>query len=304
MSSDHPVKVYYDDFDRDRRMEILEAVYNENSEAYVPRRQLFDLDRSLSAITERIQTHSQFAQLSLEEVIGTDLSVVSSKQINTLQHMLFINKGGSFAAQPLPDQAQWSTAFYSGVADYNSDGNEDLFLSQNFFGIPPDLHRQDAGRGLWLKGNGKGNFTPISGTQSGIKIYGEQRGAALSDINQDGKIDLAVSQNGAETKLYLNQSDKNGIRIHLNGPQANRDGIGSGVRLLYEDGSKGPYREIQAGSGYWSQNSATQVMGFAKIPSEIEITWFDGTAQLVPYEQGKTEYQIQYPDGLSTKQVN
>ncbi|MFH5884500.1 FG-GAP-like repeat-containing protein [Halalkalibaculum sp. DA3122] len=294
--SGQPFKIYYDDFDKDRRMEILEAYFDENVASYVPRRQLYDLDRSLSAITRSIQSHTKFAQSSLQDILDRNLKNISSKEINTLQHMVFINQGQKFSPHPLPDIAQWSNGFYAGVADYDNDGNEDLFLSQNFFGVPPKRARLDAGRGLWLRGNGKGAFEPVSGNKTGIKVYGEQRGAALSDFNKDGKIDLAVSQNAASTKLYLNQTDKKGIRIQLIGPPANRDGIGSGIRLLYEDDSKGPYREIQAGSGYWSQNSATQVMGKSGTPSAIEIHWFDGTLQQVPYEQGKDEYRVQYPD--------
>ena len=296
IDNDRPLKIYYEDFDRDRRLEILEAYYDKISGAYVPRRKLNDLDRSIPNITRKIPTYSQFAQSSLAEILEADLSKVPSKQINTLQHMLFINSGDHFIAQPLPDQAQWSTAFYAGVADYNNDGNDDLFISQNFFGFPPTMPRQDAGRGLWLQGDGKGGFSPVPGKKSGIEIYGEQRGAALSDFNKDGKVDLAVSQNGAKTRLYLNQTDKQGIRIHLMGPENNVESFGSGVRLLYKDGSKGPYREIQAGSGYWSQNSAIQVMGMSGIPSKIEIKWFDGKLQQILYEEGKTEYHIKHPD--------
>lgn len=115
--------------------------------------------------------------------------------------MLFLNKGDSFEAHPLPLEAQYTAAFHVGVADFDNDGNEDIFLSQNFFAVPEQEPRLDAGRGLILKGDGKGNFIPVSGTESGVKIYGEQRGAAFSDFNMDGKVDMAVSQNGAETKL-------------------------------------------------------------------------------------------------------
>src|SRR5690625_5754888 len=92
-------------------------------------------------------------------------------------------------------------------------------------------------------------------------MYGEQRGAALGDLNSNGRTDLVLSQNAADTKLYLNQAERRGIRIRLEGPQENRAGIGAAIRLLYEDGTHVPKRVIPAGSGYWCRKSATQVLG-------------------------------------------
>src|SRR5437870_5924243 len=40
---------------------------------------------------------------------------------------------------------------------------------------------------------------------------------ALADFNHDGRVDVAVSQNGAATKLYLNQGAKRGLRVVLHG---------------------------------------------------------------------------------------
>lgn len=137
-------------------------------------------------------------------------------------------------------------------------------------------------------------FTPIPGQESGIKIYGEQRGAAVADINMDGRVDLAVGQNDGPVRLFLNQTESPGLRIRLLGPPQNRNGIGSSIRLVYENGQKGPRREIQAGSGYWSQNSATQVMGRAMNVASIEVSWFDGTTQNVEVEDGQLNYEIEH----------
>lgn len=295
---DHPLKVYYDDFDRDQRVEIVEAYYEPNMSAYVPRRNLNELNSSLPVITRNVRSYKDFANSDLEKLLGTQLQNIPSKYANTGQHMVFINQneGRQFSAHSLPVESQFTAAFSAGVADFNSDGNEDLFLSQNLFSFPRVVPRQDAGRGLWLKGDGQGGFEVVKGNQSGIKVYGEQRGAALSDFNKDGKVDLAIMQNQAPLKLFLNQHAKSGLTIHLVGPERNRDGIGSSVRLVYKDGSKGPRREIQAGSGYWSQNSATQILGAKKPPESIEITWFDGTIQTVDVDRSKHKYQILYPE--------
>lgn len=289
----YPLKIYYGNLDGFNTINIIEA-YATADGNYVPRKQLGKFQKQ-QIMLNRMGSHEEFANSTMQEILGNRYNLISFKEINTLEHMLFINTGNGFKAQPLPSEAQIAMAFNATVADVDSDGNEDLFLSQNFFAVSDDFSRMDAGRGLLLKGDGKGNFNPLSGTESGIKIYGEQRSAILNDINKDGKIDLAVSQNGAETKLFLNQSQRVGYTIKLNGPSSNRNGVGSSLRLVYENGKKGPRRDIQASSGYLSQNSFTQVMGAADKVKEIEVFWFDGFQQTVAVVEDKVKYIISYP---------
>lgn len=296
LEEDNTLRMYYEDFNRDQRVDIIEA-YTDENDKYVPRRRLYHFG-SIPTIANKMRSYGQFADATLEGIFGNQLSQIPYKEINTLRHMLFINTGATgFEARPLPIESQFTAAFYAGVADYDNDGNEDLFLSQNFFSVPSQVPRLDAGRGLWLKGDGEGNLTVVPGSRSGIKIYGDQRGAAFSDFNRDGKVDLSVSQNGAQTKLFLNQVEKTGYRITLIGPPENLDGVGSGIRLQYSNGGKGPVRVVENGSGYWSQNSYTQIMGAEADVKSIEVTWFDGSQQSVTVQDGEMNYIISYnPD--------
>src|SRR6185436_16845405 len=118
-------------------------------------------------------------------------------------------------------------AFAVNIADFDGDGNEDIFLSQNFFATPPETPRLDAGRGLLLRGDGAGRFKTVPSLESGIEVYGEQRGAAMADFDADGRIDLVVTQNGAATKLFHNVGAKPGLRVRLAGPQENPSGVGA-----------------------------------------------------------------------------
>lgn len=292
----HPIRLYFGEFGGGAGLDLLEAYYEEEIGGYVPRRGLYELHRSISTIISNLKSHRQFARSTVGEILRRGENELSFVSINTLEHMLFINSEGGFEGQPLPAEAQWSAAFYAGVADFDNDGYEDVFITQNLFAVPPLTSRLDAGRGLWLAGNGTGRFVAVKGGESGIKIYGEQRGAALGDYDGDGRVDLAVSQNNGETKLYRNRGERQGLRIRLRGPRENRSGIGSGIRLIYADGHRGPRREVQSGSGYLSQNSTTHVLGTAAQPDQIEVTWFDGTVQTFDVSPGQRTYDVEYSE--------
>jgi hypothetical protein len=177
------------------------------------------------------------------------------------------------------------------VGDIDGDGREDIFLSQNFFAVDGDTPRYDAGRGLCLLGDGSGNFRSLPGPESGIMIYGEQRGCALCDYDGDGRVDLVVTQNGAETKLYHNEKARPGLRVRLLGPPGNPQGIGATLRLAMGD-KMGPAREIHAGSGYWSLDSAVQVLAASQPATKIVVRWPGGRTVTANVPSGAREVTV------------
>src|SRR5262249_23556691 len=241
----------------------------------VPRRDLGAVAGGVPSLWAKFPTYLAVAEANVSGILGDKLPRLQELRANTLASMVFMNRGDHFEAGPLPREAQFAPAFAVCVADADGDGNEDLFLSQNFFGMNADVPRVDAGRGLWLRGDGTGHFTSMPGQESGIKVYGEQRGAAVCDYDEDGRVDLAVTQNSAETKLFHNVRGKPGLRVKMKGPERNPAGVGAVLRLKYQS-RLGPAREIHAGSGYWSQDGAVSVLGKIEEPAQIWVRWPGG----------------------------
>jgi hypothetical protein len=226
-------------------------------------------------LVSRIRSFAAYADATVDQILGPATDQVQRSSIVTLDHMVFLNRGDHFEATALPAEAQFAPAFAAVIADFDGDGREDLFLSQNFSPTATGLPRYDSGRGLLLLGDGRGGLSAISAARSGLEIYGDQRGAASADFNGDGRLDLAVSQNSGPTRLFLNQGGRPGLRVRLVGPPSNPDAVGTQLRVVFRDGM-GPVREVQAGSGYWSQNGAVQVMGLADTPVSLWVRWPDG----------------------------
>jgi hypothetical protein len=233
-------------------------------------------------LSRRFATHKAFASATVPDIFGARFKNARFAEATHFDSTIFLNRGSRFEARPLPREAQLAPVMSVNVGDFDGDGIEDLFLSQNFFGSISDINRDDSGRGLWLRGRGEGSFDAVEANTTGIKIYGEQRGAALADFNHDGRIDLVVTQNSAATKLYLNERAKPGLRVKLNGPPGNPDAIGAQLRVIYADERKGPCHVVQAGSGYWSQDSAVQVLGLAETPVALWIRSPAGHEQTLP----------------------
>jgi hypothetical protein len=191
----------------------------------------------------------------------------------------------------LPREAQFAPAFAVTMADFDGDGNEDVFLGQNLFPTQPEVSRMDAGLGLWLRGDGQGGLAAVPPAEAGLRVLGEQRGAAVCDFDEDGRPDLVVSQNGAATKLYRNSGATPGLRVRLKGRPENPDGAGAVIRLKSGD-RLGPAREIHAGSGYWSQDSAIPVMAMPASVDGIWVRWPGGRVTTMDVPAGAKEITV------------
>jgi hypothetical protein len=234
-----------------------------------------DRDTLLAAYPElegQTPSHEAFARVDIQAIAPMDALRVRAE---TLASCAWLNRGDHYERVPLPPEAQRTPVSGIVVADFDGDAREDLFLAQNWFAVRPDETRMDAGHGLLLRGDGRGGWSPMSSTESGIRLVGEQRGAATGDFDADGRADLVVAQNGEEIAVFRNRGAMPGVRLRLAGPQGNPWGLGATVRLKH--GSRwGPARVVTGGSGYGSQDSPVLVLASPGTPTAVEVRWPGG----------------------------
>ncbi len=275
-SLERPLTVFYGDLAGRDATDILECEFDSQRGELVPRPLRDALAAAVPWVAERFPTHAAWSRATAAEVMGGRRDKLRELTAATLSSAVLLNRKDHLEFIPLPTEAQFAPSFGVCAADFDGDGFEDIFLAQNFFAFRVEDSRLDASRGLLLRGDGKGGFASVPGHLSGIKVYGEQRGAAVADFDRDGRADLVVTQNGAATKLFRNSGARPGLRVRLAGPAGNPDGWG-------------PARELHAGSGYWSQDSACAVLGTPDRPDAIQVSWPGGrrTEQAIGQDGGE-----------------
>jgi hypothetical protein len=314
-----PLQMFFGDLAERGTVDLIESEYDPVLRAPVPRRMFDALAAAMPFLRERFSTYKTFSETTVPALLGPRAARARQVEINTLESTVFFNRGDRFVAVALPLEAQLAPAFAVNVADFDGDGREDVFLSQNFFATQPEMPRLDAGRGLLLRGGSgdpagekgrkgaeeKSPFPPFSlsplpsssllmpvpSRESGIEVYGEQRGAALADFDQDGRLDLVVTQNGGVTRLFRNTSARPGLRVRLAGPPGNPSGIGVILRPRFGE-RWGAAREVHGGSGYWSQDSAVQILGLPAPLTAISVLWPGGKRTTVDVPAGSMETTI------------
>jgi enediyne biosynthesis protein E4 len=286
-----PLRLFYGDVNGDGTIETIESCFAPELKQWVPFQPYHVVMAALPFLRERFPTAESYAITAFDEIYRPVMDKLTRLEANWLESTVFLNCGERFEARVLPSEAQFAPAFGICVADANNDGKEDLFLSQNFYATSPETSRYDAGRGLWLQGSGDGQFTVLR--ESGIVAYGEGRGAAVCDFDHDGRVDLAIAQNGSATRLFKNVGAVAGLRVRLQGPPENPNAIGAIIRTT-ANGMKGPARELHAGAGYWSQDSARQVMPAGT--QRLEVRWPRGGATISETPPEAKEVVVS-PDG-------
>jgi hypothetical protein len=275
----------------DNALALLTAEYDSTTRAEMPTEGFSRVTVPLPNVRRRIGTYADYAKSDVATILGDAASSAVRVGATTFDHTLFLNRGTRFEARALPAASQMAPSSCPVVADFDGDGHEDLFLSQNFFPTEISTMRFDAGAGVVLLGDGSGGFNALSVRRSGVSVLGDQRGAATADYDNDARPDLAVSQNGTFTRLFRNVTGRPGVRVRLEGSAANPLAIGTQLRVMSK-GRAGPLREVRAGTGYWSMDGSTSVLALPDGADSVWVRWPGGQTQTLPLVPGAREVRV------------
>jgi hypothetical protein len=202
----HPVRAYGGDFDNNGIYDMIPSLYLPDRKGVMrefPAESRDDLLRQINAMRKKFPDYKSYAKATMDQVLTPeDRRNALVLAANDFRSVLLRNEGnGHFSLHPLPMQAQLSVIDGMVVDDFDGDGQLDVLLSGNDYGVEPVVGRSDAMNGLLLKGDGKGNFTPVPIDKSGIFLPGDQK--ALVKLRGDGnRYWLAAGQNRGPLQVF------------------------------------------------------------------------------------------------------
>lgn len=271
-SSEEPMIMYAKDLDDNGKLDPMIFCYMmaaDSSSKLFPMHTKDDLSSMLISIRKQYPTYKSYGRASINELWNKQNSEGAIKlSANDLNSSYIENKGnGQFAIKPLPLEAQTAPVYGMSGEDVDGDGNLDLLLIGNDYGMEPGGGRHDAFNGLYLKGDGKGNFKAATVAESGFFVKGD--GKALATIHTAKNKDLLLATQNQDSLLVFGKV-KQGTNlpkwITLNAEDFCAD-------ILYADKRKRRV-EFYYGSTFLSQSS--RKIPFDKDIVKITITDFKG----------------------------
>jgi enediyne biosynthesis protein E4 len=228
------------------------------------------------------------------------------------KYALYQNAGdGSFSYSSYISGLAGMTLLHSGwgvkFLDYDNDGWKDLLIAQGHdldtieltF---PQLHYREP---ILLARNVDGKkFIDASSVSSEVfKKRWVGRGMAIGDINNDGLVDAAVSENGGPAHVLMNRTKTSNHWLGLNlvGHKSNRDAIGAVVQLTA--GNRTQWATVTTSGSYLSSSDKRLNFGLGTqdVALSIEIRWPSGILQTLRNVKADQYLTVNEPASTSAK---
>jgi hypothetical protein len=199
----------------------------------------------------------------------------------------------------------WSPLF----ADFDNDGNKDLFISSGIVKRPVDMDYirfvsdmvlkqgstpmneldnqaienmpDGSSHPYFYKGDGKINFTDVSESWGTASMKGYFNGASYADLDNDGNLDMVINCLNAQAMVLKNKLPaKNTMDIAFKGSDKNTKGIGAKAWVFAA--GKMQYQQLETSRGFQSSCDEKLHFGLDSIRyiDSILIVWPNQKYQL------------------------
>ena len=212
-----------------------------------------------------------------------DLTVTNyAQQTNTLYH----NDADGFftdvttttkTAQITYPYLGWATAFI----DYDNDGYQDIFVANGHLMdniTVLEKHVSYPQKNLLFRNLGDGTFSNVVSETDGLSLKKVSRGAAIGDYDNDGDLDILVTNCNQSPDLLQNVvgNRNNWIQVQLDGLKSNRSGFGAKIKVV--TGGHVQYREVHSGGSYLSFHDIRAHFGVGEAGQIdlLEVRWPSG----------------------------
>ncbi len=228
---------------------------------------------------------------------------------------LYRNRGdGTFDDATLTSQLGYATFQLSGFGtrffDYDNDGARDLFIANGHILDNIELYHTETHYRepkLMFRNLGHGVFTNVSHSLGPDLVQPRvSRGVAVADFDNDGDLDILVSNNGEPPQLLRNDGGNryHWLQIFLIGTRSNRDGVGARVKVAAQDLVQHDQRK--GGMSYQSAQDPRLHFGLGgrREVDLVEVRWPSGVVdrieklasnQVVTIEEGKGVVPRRWP---------
>ena len=287
-------------------------------------------------VTEMLPENYKRSKVSMPrmDVQGFWAIVDSGFQKQYMHNALHLNQGNGFFSEisQLAGVAKTEWSWSTLLCDFDNDGNRDIFVANGYRRDLFDgdiLQKQDAyvnanvakyasAEEMFEKGfkdyiniydpikvrnylfKNKGNLQFENVSQAwGFEDSTFSNGAAVADLDGDGDLDLVINNLDEEAMVYENTTDKknNYIRLKLEGPVTNPDGIGAKISLFY-NGKMQQYFEQKTVRGYLSSNDPVVHFGLGQTQKvdSIVIQWLDGKENVLRNAAANQVLKVNYKE--------